>query len=343
MKFNQIIFAYRTFVWSSETKNQANVHCVIIGFASKELRIDKYLYTGSTKLACKNINAYLLNAEDIFIESRNKPLNISLQIMKGSQPTDGGNLLLSREEKDSLEAEYPILKSVIRPCIGAAEFINNKERYCLWLEKVNPSIYRNIRPIIKRLEAVKTLRLASSSKMTREKADMPYLFTNIRQPVTDYLVIPSVSSERRRYVPIGYLDSNTIATNLVLIVPDAELYHFAVLTSNVHMAWMRAFGGRLKSDYRYSGKIVFNNFPWPELDEEYRTILIRSGQEILKAREKYPDASFADLYDELTMPSELRKAHRENNKAVMKAYGFDLQMTEEECVAALMKLYQTLV
>lgn len=179
--------------------------------------------------------------------------------------------------------------------------------------------------------------------MTREKADMPYLFTNIRQPVTDYLVIPSVSSERRRYVPIGYLDSNTIATNLVLIVPDAELYHFAVLTSNVHMAWMRAFGGRLKSDYRYSGKIVFNNFPWPELDEEYRTILIRSGQEILKAREKYPDASFADLYDELTMPSELRKAHRENNKAVMKAYGFDLQMTEEECVAALMKLYQTLV
>lgn len=343
LKFNQIIFAYRTFVWSSETKNQANVHCVIIGFASKELRIDKYLYTGSTKLACKNINAYLLNAEDIFIESRNKPLNISLQIMKGSQPTDGGNLLLSREEKDSLEAEYPILKSVIRPCIGAAEFINNKERYCLWLEKVNPSIYRNIRPIIKRLEAVKTLRLASSSKMTREKADMPYLFTNIRQPVTDYLVIPSVSSERRRYVPIGYLDSNTIATNLVLIVPDAELYHFAVLTSNVHMAWMRAFGGRLKSDYRYSGKIVFNNFPWPELDEEYRTILIRSGQEILKAREKYPDASFADLYDELTMPSELRKAHRENNKAVMKAYGFDLQMTEEECVAALMKLYQTLV
>lgn len=337
----EIIFAYKTFVWSSETKNQAKVHCVIIGFACKgRYKNQKYLYNDNLQIACKNINAYLIDAPNVFISSRTKPLNISLKMMKGSQPTDGGNLLLDEKEKNELVTSYPILEDYIRPCIGAAEFINNRMRYCLWLKDVEPKLYRNIRPVVERLEKVRELRLSSSSKFTREKAVVPYLFTNIRQPQSNYLVVPSVSSERRRYVPIGYLDAKTIATNLVLIVPNAEKYHFAILTSNVHMAWMRAFCGRLKSDYRYSAEIVFNTFPWPELTVQVKNILEKTGEKILQIRKQYPESSLADLYDELLMPIELRSAHRENNKAVMSAYGFSTKMTEEECVVELMKLYE---
>ena len=337
----EIIFAYKTFVWSSETKNQAKVHCVIIGFACKgRYKDQKYLYNDNLQIACKNINAYLIDAPNVFISSRTKTLNISLKMMKGSQPTDGGNLLLDEKEKNALVTSYPILEDYIRPCIGAAEFINNRMRYCLWLKDVEPKLYRNIRPVVERLEKVRELRLSSSSKFTREKAVVPYLFTNIRQPQSNYLVVPSVSSERRRYVPIGYLDAKTIATNLVLIVPNAEKYHFAILTSNVHMAWMRAFCGRLKSDYRYSAEIVFNTFPWPELTVQVKSVLEKTGEKILQIREQYPESSLADLYDELLMPIDLRSAHRENNKAVMSAYGFSTKMTEEECVVELMKLYE---
>ena len=340
----EIIFAYKPFVWSSETKDQAKVHCVIIGFAYKgQYKESKYLYNDNLCVACKNINAYLMDAPNIFIFSRRTPLNSSLKMMKGSQPTDGGNLLLDIDAKEELLKVYPHLNPYIRPCIGAAEFINNKKRYCLWLENVEPKVYRNVKPVIERLERVRELRLSSSSKFTREKALVPYLFTNIRQPKSNYLVVPSVSSERRRYIPIGYLDTKTIATNLVLIVPDAKIYHFAILTSNVHMAWMRAFCGRLKSDYRYSAEIVFNNFPWPQLDIQAKKLLEEKGNQILKIRSKYNNSSLADLYDELSMPIDLREAHRENNKAVMSVYGFNLKMTEEECVAELMKQYKILV
>ena len=231
----------------------------------------------------------------------------------------------------------------IKKLLGAAEFINNKERWCLWLVGVSPAVLRSMPLVMKRIQACKEDRENAPDEGRRKLAATPHLFREQLNPET-YIIVPSVSSERRRYVPMGFLKADTIPTNLVLIIPDATLYHFGILESNVHMAWMRAVCGRLKSDYRYSKDVVYNNFPWPNPTDEQKARIEETAQAILDARALYPDSSLADLYDELTMPPELRKAHQDNDRAVMRAYGFDAKstFTESQCVAELFKLYQQL-
>ena len=338
-----IDFAHRTFQWDSEASIKAHVHCVIIGFSAAVNIKEKQLWDKDIYQKTDNINAYLLPSPTVFIEKRQKPLCAVPEMCKGSQPTDGGNLILSQEEKDNLLLEAPQAEKYIRPFLGAEEYINNKKRYCLWLAGANPSFIKNCKPVLERVQKVREMRLASSKASTRQWAEKPTLFTENRHTEAPYIIVPSVSSEQRKYVPIGFLAPETIASNLVLIVPNATIYHFGILTSNVHMAWMRAVCGRLEMRYRYSNTIVYNNFPWPTPTEEQKSKIEQTAQGILDARALYPDASLADLYDELTMPPELRKAHQANDKAVMAAYGFPVKnFTESDCVAALMKLYQEL-
>ena len=339
-----IIFAWQTFIWNSESNAKAHVHCVIIGFCCGSFDGKKYIFTNDKiRNEVQNINGYLLDAPDIFIENRGRPLYADLPKMtKGSQATDGSNLMLSADEQDELLAAYPQAGAFIKRIIGADDFINNKIRYCLWLKGVSPNQYSNIKPIISRLEAVRNARLKSPTASVQRDADTPMLFTQIRQPDSDYLVIPRISSFQRKYIPIGYMSRDVIANDKVMFIPNASTYLFGVLVSNVHMAWMRVVAGRLKSDYSYS-PAVYNNFPWPTPTDEQKAKIEQTAQAILDARALYPDASLADLYDELTMPPELRKAHQANDKAVMAAYGFPIKnFTESDCVAALMKLYQEL-
>jgi len=250
-------------------------------------------------------------------------------------------LILSAAEQDELLLHYPTAEPFIHQYISADDFINGKKRYCLWLKGVSPSEYRNIPPIMERLQKVAEMRKTSPTKSVQRDAETPMLFTQIRQPQTQYLVVPEVSSERRRYIPIGYLPLETIASNKLYIIPEASLYLFGMLTANVHMNWMRVVCGRLEMRYSYS-PAVYNNFPWPEIAEADKVKIEVTAQGILDARAQYPCCSLADLYDETTMPQELRKAHQANDRAVMKAYGFAPSMTEPEIVAELMKRYQAL-
>ena len=338
-------FAYRTFRWDSEADIKAHVHCVIIGF-SRLLRAEhptKRIYISDMQsISATNINGYLMDAPDVFIENRKKPLCDVPEMVKGSQPTDGGNLILSSDEKNELINRYPQMTPYIHRYIGSEEFINNKYRYCLWLVNINPSVLRSCPPVLERVEQVKQMRLASPKAATQKWANYPTLFTENRQPDSDYLLVPSVSSERRRYIPIGYMSKEVVTSNLAFVVPNASLYHFGIITSNIHNAWMRVVCGRLKSDYRYSNTIVYNNFPWPNPSDEQKAKIEQTAQAILDARAKYQDSSLADLYDEVTMPPELRKAHQENDRAVMAAYGFSTKISESECVAELFKMYQEL-
>ena len=337
-------FAYRTFRWDSEADIKAHVHCVVLGFSAAPSVGPKTIYLSETQsIHAKNINGYLLDAPDVFIENRKKPLCNVPEMIKGSQPTDGGYLILSSEEKDELVKKYPQIEFYIHRYIGSDEFINNKYRYCLWLVDVNPSVLRSCPPVLERIEQVRQMRLASPKSATQKWADFPTLFTENRQPDSDYLLVPSVSSEKRKYVPIGYMTKDVITSNLAFVVPNASLYHFGILTSNVHNAWMRAVCGRLEMRYRYSNTIVYNNFPWPNPIEVQKAKIEQTAQAILDARAKYPDSSLADLYDELTMPLELRRAHQENDKAVMAAYGFKSNMEESEIVAELFRLYEGMV
>ena len=337
----EIQFAHQSFIWDSEANQKAHVHCVIIGFTTYSVNSDKPLYSNGSLVKVKHINGYLISAPDVFIQSRGKPLTDMPQMSKGSQPTDGGNLILSAEEKDQLIKQYPDTEQYIHRYISADDYINNKHRYCLWLKDISPSKYRNISFITKRLEQVAECRRKSPTLSVQQAADTPMIFTQIRQPSNTYLAMPEVSSSRRRYIPFGYMSPEVIASNMLYLVPDVNLYIFGVMTSNVHMSWLRVVGGRLKSDYRYT-PAVYNNFPWPSPTPEQKAAIEQTAQGILDARAKYPDCSLADLYDETTMPPELRKAHQQNDKAVMKAYGFSLKMTESECVAELMKMYQKL-
>lgn len=342
-KHVEIQFAYRTFVWVSEAKNQAAVHCVIIGFTCYSSKEEKILYDGDRYKKVAHINGYLIDAPDIFVQSRGKQLTSGVPAMtKGSQPTDGGFLILSEEEKEKLIREYPDAEKMIRQFVGSYELINNKRRYCLWLKGIAPADYRKITPIMMRLEQVSEFRKTSATESVRKDAEIPMLFTQIRQPDSDYLAMPKVSSERRRYIPIDYLDKEVIGSDLIYTIPDATLYLFGVLNSNVHMAWTRVVCGRLKSDYRY-GPAVYNNFPWPHPTAEQRKKIEDTARAILDARKIYSDNSLADLYDEVAMPPELRRAHQNNDRAVMQAYGFPIKgFTEVDCVAELMKLYQAL-
>lgn len=341
MKIN---FAYQSFIWDSEASDKAHVHCVIVGFAQND-RNQKHIYTSSGIVKkVNNINAYLVEGPNVFIVSRRKPLSDVKEMVFGSMSNDGGNLLLDQKEKRDLVEKYPLAEQYIKKLLGAREYINKIERYCLWINSSDVKDAIKITPIKQRIENVREVRLSSNRASTRDLANTAYSFGEVRQPESDYLLVPRVSSENRKYIPIGFIDSEIIASDAVLIVPDASIYHFAVLSSNVHMAWMRAVAGRLKSDYRYSASIVYNNFPWASLSDEEKNKLNATGQRILDARAMYSEWSLADLYNELTMPPELRKAHQENDKAVMEAYGFDWRkMSESECVAELMKLYKKMI
>lgn len=339
-----INFAYQTFIWNSEASSKAHVHCVIIGFSNFS-KVDKYIFdTNNQMKKANNINAYLVDGPNIFIESRRSPICQVPEMLFGSMPNDGGNLILEGKDREELLKVFPDAEVFVRRFLGSKEFINKLDRWCIWITPENLRNVLKIKPIIERIEKVKDHRLKSNRKATNELANYPYRFGEVRQPKSDYLLVPRVSSENRKYIPIGYEDKDTIASDAVLIIPDAKIYHFAVTCSNVHMAWMRAVAGRLKSDYRYSASIVYNNFPWPKLTEAHKEKLSQTGQEIINVRSLYKDWNYADLYNKLTMPPELRKAHQENDKAVMEAYGFDWRtMTESECVAELMKLYQAMV
>lgn len=335
-----INFAYHTFDWNSEAIDKAAVHCVIIGFSQVENKNKKIFISKEQIEIANNINGYLLDAPNVFIENRRSAISQVPEMIFGSMPNDGGNLILTPEEKDELIKNYPQSTQVIRRFVGSREYINNIERYCLWIESKDLNLISNIKPIMERIKKVKEHRLNSKRKNTQELAKKPYAFGEIRQPNTHYLIVPRVSSENRRYIPIGYLDKNVIASDAVLIIPNASKYHFAILSSNVHMSWMRTVAGRLKSDYRYSATIVYNNFPWVELTEQQKEKLTKTADNILKARELYPEMSLAELYNELIMPPELRKAHQDNDRLVMRIYGMDVRTTKEsDAVEKLFKMY----
>ncbi|MCI8464729.1 MAG: class I SAM-dependent DNA methyltransferase [Lachnospiraceae bacterium] len=334
-----INFAWRSFVWDSESSNSAHVHVVIISF-STVIREDKFIFSDKASRKVLNINPYLIEGANILILSRKTPICEAPKITMGNQAMDGGNLIIEEKDYEEFIAKEPLAFPYIKRYMMGYEFINNKKRWCLWLVDCSPSQLRHMPYVMKRIKAVQEMRASSKDEGARKKAETPMLFREQRNP-KNFIAIPITSSQGRRYIPIGYLDEKTIAGNTLFIIEEASLYHFGVLTSNVHMAWVRTVGARMKSDYRYSKDIVYNNFPWPSSTEEQRKRIEQTAQEILDTRERYPDSSLADLYDELTMPLELRNAHIKNDKAVMQAYGFSIKdTTEESCVKELMNMYQ---
>ena len=359
----EIDFAHRTFRWDSEAIEKAHVHCVIVGFhveknngrvkraehvetpnsktSTCSTRL-KQIFDGDRAIPAANICPYLIDAPTVFIESRAKPICDVPPMTYGNKPTDDGNLILSESEREVILKDTPALASYVRRYVGSRDFINSDEiRYCLWLKDASPAVYHKNREVMRRIAAVRDFRLASSAAPTRKMAEQAWRFFSSPHVESAYLLVPEVSSERRRYVPIGFMDPNVIAANTVSIIPNATLCHFGVLTSSVHMAWMRVVAGRLKSDYRYSGAIVYNNFPWPDLcaSASLRGKISSTAQAILDARAAHPDCSLADLYDPLTMPPDLRAAHAANDKAVLAAYGLAPDTPEPEIVAHLFKLY----
>ena len=338
-------FVYRTFRWDSEASMKAQVHCVIIGFSSCNCQREKLIYLNNNQtISADNINGYLLNAPTIFIEKKTKPLCNVPQIIRGSSPIDDGNLLLTNDERKGYIEKEPQGEKFLRPFMMGKDFIDRKPRWCFWLVGANPSELKTCPILMKRIEAVRKFRMNSEKAATVHSAATPTLFGEMRPCESEYVAIPKVSSENRRYIPIDYLKEDIIAGDKLFQMPYASIYHFGVLTSYVHMAWMRAVCGRLKSDYSYSNTIVYNNFPWPIPTEKQKAKIEQTAQAILDARVLYPDSSLADLYDELTMPAELRKAHQQNDKAVLQAYGFDVKLLDEGnetlIVAELFKLYQ---
>lgn len=342
----QINFAYKTFIWNNEAKGKAQVHCIIVGFSNKKIKTKekKIILKNGKEIKAKNINGYLIDGDNIFVEASKTPLNNDNLIIFGSMANDDGNLILSTYEKEEAIKNYPQIEKYIKRFMGSTEFINNKERWCLWLEPKDLSEIRKNKYLLEKIEKVREYREKSSRKQTKELAKIPYQFGEIRQPKTDYILIPRVSSEKREYVPIGFISKEIIGSDAVLIIPTNDITLFSILTSNIHNAWLRAVGGRLKSDYRYSAKIVYNTFPFPELNDILKEKLEKTGKKILEIREKYQNNSYADLYDPLFMPMDLRKAHQENDKAVWEAYGKKWELgNEEECVAHLMSLYEKLI
>jgi len=345
-----IDFAYQTFKWGSEAKDKAAVHCVIVGFSTNLNNEKKQLFSSTDKLdLVDNINPYLLSGKTIFVESVKTPICPVSPMYFGSKPTDGGYFFLTPEEKQVIVRKEPQSEKYIRKVLGAQEYINNVERYCLWLVGITPSELKSSPMIYERVKKVREFRLASKAESTRKFADRPTEFKQNAQPNKPYLIVPRVSSENRRYVPIGYIDPEVIATDATQIIPNATLYEFGVITSNVHMAWMRTVAGRLKSDYRYSSTIVYNTFPWPKITEEQKEYISKTAQGILDARALESESSLADLYNDVIMPVELRKAHQANDIAVMKAYGMikkvsgkDKLMSETETISKLFEMYEEL-
>ncbi len=344
----KIHFAHRTFPWESEARGKAHVHVVIIGFGAFDTA-NKHIYDyesdgeNVTATTARNISPYLTEGSDTAVISRPKPICPVPEIIYGSKPVDGGNLILSDEERTNFLRESPEAAKFIRPFIGSDEFINGIPRWCLWLVDATPQDLRPIDGIMNRLERVRTFRLASKKKPTQEKAASPALFAEIRQPLSDYLLIPSVSSETRKYVPMAFISRVVIANNLVMFVPNATNFHFGILSSAMHMAWMRQVCGRLKSDYRYSNKLVYNNFPWPEAPSaKQRAAVEAAAQAVLDARKEFPNATLADLYDPVAMPPALVKAHAGLDRAVDRCYRSQPFENDRQRVEYLFALYERL-
>ncbi len=343
----KIHFAHRTFQWSSEARGQAAVHCVIVGFGLQDLA-DKWLFDYDTPksephvIKVGNINPYLVDAPDLVVGNRTLPLCTVPKMCWGNKPTDGGHLILSVEEREELLQREPAAAPYIRPYISGGDFINGITRYCLWLKDVDPTLLRHLPLVMARVELVRQTRLASKAQTTRDFARFPTLFRQIAQPDSDYLAVPEVSSERRPFIPIAFVSQEVICSNKIQFVPNATLFHFGVLCSTMHMAWMRAVCGRLESRYSYSNTIVYNNFPWPEPTEKQQAAIETAAQAVLDTRAQYPSATLADLYDPLTMPPDLVKAHQTLDKAVDAAYGKTGFKTEAERVAFLFERYQQL-
>ena len=339
-----IDFAWRTFRWDSESALKAQVHCVIVGFSiADNISKRKLFFSEGTSKEVNNINGYLIEGENVFVESRNSSLCGMPEIGIGNKPIDGGFYLFQKEEMEDFIRREPKSASFFKEYYGAVEFIHRKPRYCLWLGDCSPAELKTMPLCLERVKAVRDFRLASKSPGTVKLADKPTRFHVENMPVGNSLIIPQVSSERRRYIPIGYMNDGVLCSDKVRMMPNASMYHFGVLTSNVHMSWMRAICCRLKSDYSYTINDVYNNFPWPPPTEEQKAKIEQTAQAILDARALYPDSSLADLYDEVTMPVELRKAHQNNDRAVMQAYGFPIKdFTESDCVAKLLEMYKEL-
>ena len=339
----KINFAYRTFRWDSEASLKAHVHCVIVGFSFVNREQKKIFESGNIKIS-SNINAYLVDAPTVFVNNRSTPICNVPKLVTGCQRLDNDNFMFTKEEKDEFIKKEPLSQNYFKRWYGAEEFINNKERYCLFLGKCEPAELKRMPNVMEILSKVKEYRESSNREQTKKYASQPNKFYLEVIPNTDFILVPVVSSERRRYIPMGFMHNDVLCSNQANMIPNATLSDFGVLESNVHMAWMRSVAGRLKSDYRYSKDVVYNNFPWPEITNKQKEKIEKTAQMILDARSKYNNSTLADLYDELTMPVELRKAHQENDKAVMEAYGFDWKhMTESDCVAKLMEMYQELI
>ena len=341
----EIDFAHLPFQWDNEAFDKAHVHCVIVGFhagVSPSTATEKIIFDGDRIIRAANIDGYLLDAPNIFIRNRGNPPAGFQKLKQGSKPWDGGNLILSPEEREALVSAYPDCDSFIKQYLGAEDLIKGKIRYCLWLLNVSPARYRNIPEIMRRLAAVAEIRRKTKTVAVQQQADTPYLFSQIRQPNTDYLCVPEVSSAERRYIPIGFLSKDVIAANTVMTMSNATPYLFGMMSSKAHTAWVRTVAGRMKSDYRYTPS-VYNNFPWPDLCDSARVKITSTGQGILDARAAHPDCTLADLYDPLTMPPDLRAAHEANDRAVLAAYGLAPDTPEPEIVAHLFKLYSQLL
>ena len=338
----KINFAYRTFRWDSEASLKAHVHCVIVGFSYQKVK-PCFIYDGDRKIEAANINAYLIDGPDVFINSHNQPICTIPPLLTGSQRIDNDLFMFKDDSKIEFLKVEPTSEKYFHKWYGADEFINRRPRWVLYLGKCNPTELKSMPHCMEIIRQVREYRLSSKRVQTLKAANYPNRFGLEVIPDDNFMIIPVVSSERRRYVPMGFMTPDIMCSNQVNLIPDATLYHFGILESNVHMAWMRAVCGRLEMRYRYSKDVVYNNFPWPNPTDEQRSKIEQTAQAILDARALYPDSSLADLYDELTMPVELRRAHQDNDRAVMAAYGFPIKtMTESQCVAELFKLYQQL-
>ncbi|MBP3466068.1 MAG: class I SAM-dependent DNA methyltransferase [Paludibacteraceae bacterium] len=350
----QIDFAYRTFRWDSESNQKAHVHCVIIGFSFADntqnsvgaknispLQTRRIFNADETVINATNINGYLLDAPNVYIDANRDAICSNVpKMIYGSKPVDGGYFQLTQEEMEALLKKSPQFEPFIKRYMGADDLINNKTRYCLWLKECPPNILRSSSDVMMRIEGVRKSRLESSKAATRKWAVYPSVFVEDRQPDHDYIILPVVSSERRQYMPMCYVSKDVIANANAQMIPDGDLYTFGILNSCIHNAWMRAVCGRMKSDYAYSATIVYNNFPWCNPTDAQKARIEQTAQGILDARSLFPESSLADMYDDRTMPADLRKAHNANDKAVMQAYGFESSMNESEIVAELFKLYQ---
>ncbi len=342
----KINFAHRTFVWNNEAKGKAAVHVVIIGFSKAEFK-EKLLFEYEDggdephEIKAKNINPYLIDGKNILIGRRTKPLCKVPEMIKGSSPTDGGFLLLEDEQKKALLANSPEAKTFIRKYVGSYEFINAVPRWCLWLKDANPQILKSFPEIIQKIKEVKEFRLKSTKASTRKWADFPSLFIEERQPNKEYIIIPRVSSENRKYIPIGYLKKDVIVSDSAIALLDATLFHFGILTSQMHMCWVKYTCGRLKSDYRYSNTIVYNNFPFPESPtEKQKEAIEKAAQKVLDTRAEFPKNTLADLYNPLTMPPILVKAHNELDKVIDLSYRSQPFITEAKRMEFLFELYE---